>query len=540
MASLQELPDDELDKLFRSSAGEFEPPYNPEDWNSLRRRLDENDRSRFLDRFIYWGLPLLLLLLTTVSLIVPPGDGPSAIRVVAKNLKTVADRQVPGSALSGKNAPGGSVAEKTGRSGDASLPAPVPAGTDAPAVSEVKSENRVSEKPAEKTAFVPSKTGSAETARSAEPAPAKKPGEDVKNNAPESVAQTVSIRSATENRLAKTARRKNGPASRRTASARFDELPSGDVPRPRVAGNDNDARADGLVQTRKNRPKPASENRAKAGEGSLALSEKPAPETPVSETGPVALSGNLAYIPARPPAKPVLPSLPEPDLEPMRPPVVPKTMPPIPVIGYPALSVRFVAAPDLNFVGKSPKAARDFETGVLVEYRFLRRWTVQSGVLRSVKKYTAPASEYTLPDTIAKHWYGPWYESVGAVCTVLDIPLNVRYDVLLNDRRRWFVSAGASSYIMQKETYEYYYPPGTKPTSTNQKYKGWNGTTGLHAFSHWNFSVGYERNFRAEGPFRRFSWQVEPFLKYARGATLGFGKIRLTSTGVFFSVRYRL
>ncbi|RYZ34776.1 MAG: hypothetical protein EOP49_34165, partial [Sphingobacteriales bacterium] len=74
MASLQELPDDELDKLFRSSAEEFEPPYNADDWNSLRQRLDEDDRSRFLYRFIYWGLPLVLLLLTTVSLVVQPDE----------------------------------------------------------------------------------------------------------------------------------------------------------------------------------------------------------------------------------------------------------------------------------------------------------------------------------------------------------------------------------------------------------------------------------------------------------------------------------
>ncbi len=154
-------------------------------------------------------------------------------------------------------------------------------------------------------------------------------------------------------------------------------------------------------------------------------------------------------------------------------------------------------------------------------------------MLRSVKKYTAPASDYAKP----AHWYGPKYESVGAVCTVLDIPVNLRFDVMLNDRRRWFISSGVSSYIMQKEYYEYQYPAGVIPTQA--RYKEWSGSTGFHRFSHLNVSVGYERNFRSDGLLRRFSWQVEPFLKSPL-SKLGYGKIRLTSTGVFFSLRYRL
>jgi hypothetical protein len=39
-----ELPDDELDKLFRKSSEEFDPHFDPEDWNSLKKRLDETGR----------------------------------------------------------------------------------------------------------------------------------------------------------------------------------------------------------------------------------------------------------------------------------------------------------------------------------------------------------------------------------------------------------------------------------------------------------------------------------------------------------------
>lgn len=525
MASLQELPDDELDKLFRSSAEEFEPPYNPEDWNSLRRRLDDDDRSRFFDRFIYWGLPLLLLLLTTVSLLVQSYEGKSAAQKIVKPL--------PGfSTESRGSAPDDpTTARRNESSNDANKAAPADESIVAALPS---SKNRVSEKPGfGKTASGSSVRFPVEATRAA------KPADHPVNQASKNSDEVASTGVTAKNRLLPV------EAKNRRSARAFTEQPGS-----RNRANREPIETNAFVrnwESTKNRgiwQKPGAGIASKTGQVPDASSTPLEPTTPEPnpEIQPVDLTENLSPIASRQPTSPPLPRLPELDLEPLFPPVIPKmaAAAAVPVIGYPALSVRLVAAPDLNFVGKSREAARGLSVGFLVEYRFLKRFTVQSGVLRSVKKYTAPASEYTLPDTIKKHWYGPWYESVGAACTILDIPLNLRYDVFVNDRRRWFVNAGASSYIMQKETYEYYYPIGTKPTSSNQKYKGWNGSTGFHALSHLNFSLGYERNFSSNGFLRRLSWQVEPFLKYARGATLGYGKIRLTSTGVFFSLRYRL
>ncbi|MGM9506340.1 hypothetical protein ACS5NO_01400 [Larkinella sp. GY13] len=521
MASLQELPDDELDKLFRSSAEEFEPPYNPDDWNSLRQRLDEDDRSRFLYRFIYWGLPLLLLLLTTVSLVVQPDD----VRPPASKT-TIRTESVS--------------ATEPGRP---SVPA-----TDAvnPATA---GDKTLSEKPAEKIASARAEstpeTGAGSTVR---PSVSEVSGSKAIETS--SLKPTNENRSVLKNRPQKTARvvrKRSGatvsgnPTNPDGAVSTLSEDESKKLTRTRSPKTAGYAAVPSRLKSRQTQPV-SDLNRpvySAVVPGESFLAQPTETRAPVLESEPLDWLENLAYITARTPAKPVLPSLPELDLEPVRPPVGPRVVAPaVPVIGYPALSVRFVAAPDLNFVGKSRQGARDFQMGIMAEYRFLRRFTIQSGVLRSVKKYTASASDYTMPDTISKHWYGPKYESVGAACTVLDIPVNLRFDVLLNNRRRWFVNAGVSSYIMQKETYVYNYPPGSKP-STQQKYKGWSGQTGFHRFSHLNVSVGYERNFRSDGLLRRFSWQVEPFLKSPL-SKLGYGKIRLTSTGVFFSLRYRL
>jgi hypothetical protein len=120
---------------------------------------------------------------------------------------------------------------------------------------------------------------------------------------------------------------------------------------------------------------------------------------------------------------------------------------------------------------------------------------------------------------------------------MLDIPINLRYDLALTPRRsalppsRWFVSAGTTTYYMLREDYTYNYD---NPTDPKIKYRDWTTETGRYGFSQLNVSAGYERAFT-----QRLFWQVEPFLKVPlRG--VGFYKVNLLSTGAFFSLRYKL
>ena len=40
---------------------------------------------------------------------------------------------------------------------------------------------------------------------------------------------------------------------------------------------------------------------------------------------------------------------------------------------------------------------------------------------------------------------------------MIEIPLTARYTIASSQKRSWFVSAGGTSYIMQKEDYDYTY-----------------------------------------------------------------------------------
>ncbi len=203
------------------------------------------------------------------------------------------------------------------------------------------------------------------------------------------------------------------------------------------------------------------------------------------------------------------------------------------------LSIRVVWSPDLSAVGIKNFTRPGTNYGFLTEYRFSKRLSVQAGLIQSKKVYTATPDQYAWPT----NW--KWYVTplgVDGQCKMLDIPINVRYDFALRPMdasglpakrgpARWFVSSGVTTYIMQQEKYDYVYENPEDPRIRN---RSWSGKTGRYSFSTLNLSVGYERPIG-----RRLAWQVEPFVKMPLKG-VGQFKINLLSTGAFLSLRYRL
>lgn len=197
------------------------------------------------------------------------------------------------------------------------------------------------------------------------------------------------------------------------------------------------------------------------------------------------------------------------------------------------MSVRFVVSPDLSTVGLKNFARPGTNVGLMLEYRLARRWSIQAGALWSTKVYNAnEVPAYT-------SYWSVKPEGVSGRCSLFDIPINLRYDFALPTRpdgqtqTRWFVSGGATTYIMQQEDYDYKYANPDDPHIYPNR-RGWHGTTGRYNFSQLNLSVGYEQTLS-----RRLSWQAEPFMKVPLQG-VGYYKINLLSTGAFLSLRYKL
>ncbi len=188
--------------------------------------------------------------------------------------------------------------------------------------------------------------------------------------------------------------------------------------------------------------------------------------------------------------------------------------------------IGLVAGPDMSNVKFTDMDKVGYNAGLQIGYRFTDRWSVNTGLLYTRKNYSAEGKDWTKSGWLR---YADLH-AVWGYCQMFEIPLNVRYDFSINKKQRWFASAGASTYIMTGESYGYDYTYNGNRVQTPL----WDrDSTSTYPFSILNLSAGFERALN-----KRFSLQVEPYFKIPMKG-LGYGKLDLTSYGIYFSVKYR-
>jgi Outer membrane protein beta-barrel domain len=188
-----------------------------------------------------------------------------------------------------------------------------------------------------------------------------------------------------------------------------------------------------------------------------------------------------------------------------------------------------VYSPDLSNVEFSHSDKAGFNLGITLGYNFNRRWAVNTGFIYTKKNYTTSGDNYKFPPNYWANNPNIKIEQVRAICSMIDIPINVRYNWLAGKRDFAFVSAGLSSYLMNKEEFHYDY------TYYNSSYyrKWTNGKDSNYFLSIANFSIGYERQVSPS-----ISLQAEPFFKFSL-KEVGFGNVDLNSLGMFVGVKYK-
>ena len=538
---MSELTDDQLDGLFRKSAEEFDPAFDPAVWQEMNARLDAHDQTKpngtaTWKNLLRWGLPILLLLLFMVGgwYVYRPMEGvvtPALPPTAANSGAGVAriDNRAQSVIKSRSKKEKGEESEASAESKRFLVPRSTESNTDATR-QDVLGERKTSapKNLADRVKMLPKAVVGTDAPVAInsvqDKAVTPKPVTELKRKAVEFVSVAPAIRKTApfvthlasvihpENRVTIPKRR---PVTAHPALMTFPgdtyaarpmsslpvqpvEVKSGvGVPDTQTAGTES-------TTTEKN------EDRAVSLPGLTKLTMIPAAwsrpalliERPVAwQAGEhdVRRLVSQAYSPR-------------------------------------GLSVRFVVSPDLSAVGLKNFARPGTNVGLLLEYRLASRWSVQAGIMQSTKVYKASTTDYTLPDYVKTWIVQP--EGVDGRCRMFDIPINLRYDVAIRPRpngqvpSRWFVSGGVTSYVMQQEDYTYQY---ADPTNTHiyPKNRQWSGSTGAYGFSELNLSVGYEQAIS-----RRLSWQIEPYLKIPlRG--VGYYTVNLLSTGGFFSLRYK-
>jgi hypothetical protein len=202
---------------------------------------------------------------------------------------------------------------------------------------------------------------------------------------------------------------------------------------------------------------------------------------------------------------------------------------PEPIANNEGFGFMAVFGPDFSNVHFAAGSKSGFSLGMLFEYHFNKRLSLQSGMIYEKKNYTAMGDAYGKIPGYDVNYPGFKMNKVDAQCFMWEIPVNVRYNFLSGNQHRVFAAGGFSTYLMRKEDLHYYFS-----YNNVSKYKNWmNDQSSAYWFAVANLSVGYEYRIN-----QMFSVQAEPYFKIpVKG--MGYGSVPINSMGILFGIRYR-
>lgn len=184
------------------------------------------------------------------------------------------------------------------------------------------------------------------------------------------------------------------------------------------------------------------------------------------------------------------------------------------------------AGPDVSFTNSDKPGRIISVSGAGIGYTYKERLTLRAGFYTARKVYSASPEAYNPPPGF--YSYYPYLEKVDASCKVYEIPVTLSYKFAAGKRYNLFASGGLSSYLMKKETYDYYYKTYAWGPTLNSEWTISNKNN--HFFSVLTLSAGYQRNIN-----KRVSIIAEPYFKLPLSG-VGYGKVKLNSAGILFSV----
>jgi len=185
------------------------------------------------------------------------------------------------------------------------------------------------------------------------------------------------------------------------------------------------------------------------------------------------------------------------------------------------LTLSILAAPDITDTRSSIGTKVSSNFGLLLTYPLSKKLSVSSGAIYARKLYNyggIAASAYGNSNT-------PW--EVDADCYVIDVPLNLNYQVLQKKKFSVSVNTGLSSYFMLKEKYDYINVNSAgKQETTSYVIKNEN----KHILGLANFSISLDHKIND-----RVSIGVQPFVKVPLTG-IGYYDTNLKSKGVAVSI----
>ena len=196
----------------------------------------------------------------------------------------------------------------------------------------------------------------------------------------------------------------------------------------------------------------------------------------------------------------------------------------------PVFALGVIASSDLNGVNSSfqqTKIGGNFGATLSVTFK---KWTISTGAQYDIKPYLTSFENY---HTAYQFPTNP--SSVKADCRMLDIPLNINYQVYRQRANSITIGTGLSSYFMLREDYQFNYNTGGYDNGTPagpSHYSVVNKNRNI--LSVLNIDATYTHQINS-----KFGVTVQPYTKVPL-SDVGASQVRLQSTGVAFGINWNI
>ncbi|MGC4232492.1 MAG: outer membrane beta-barrel protein [Niabella sp.] len=182
-----------------------------------------------------------------------------------------------------------------------------------------------------------------------------------------------------------------------------------------------------------------------------------------------------------------------------------------------------VSGTNLSMVAGNISSQPGINAGVTVQRKLGNsRFSVESGVIYESMNYSVDNKDFNPGGKPVSSRVS----NIEGTCSMIDVPVNVRYDIIESKKGKAFVSTGVSPTIMVKQSYIYQLERDSGPVQINRDVSG----DGKNVYAVANISIGYEQK------WDRTSVQIAPYLKIPTGE-IGYGNLSLGGIGTQVSIK---
>jgi len=192
---------------------------------------------------------------------------------------------------------------------------------------------------------------------------------------------------------------------------------------------------------------------------------------------------------------------------------------------HPQFALTVIGASELNAVNSLGDSKSGTNVGLLFSAGVFNKITISTGANYSVKPYNTNIDNY---HTTYAFKTDP--SQIEADCRVLDIPINIDYQLYNKHNNKFSIGTGLSSYIMLHESYNYYYADPTTKGPLAFTPPG----TGKYFFGIMNLQATYQRQVNS-----KMGLTIQPYMKLPL-TNIGYSQVRLQTAGVAVGVNWNI